>query len=717
MASSSADMPAAPFAAQPLRPDMDSFDIESINSVHDLKNSVPFLIAKLEELTMPDKLKDYVCEYLEEATSAYTQARPRICVLGEVGSGKTSLVNAILGAPILPSVPEEDDDGFSVTQKVTEVVNDTDMRPGTYQVTPRMVTYQDWLPIKRTLIQSLKDVEASAVLRQMAQKVLAKACPSLDPDKVAMVSNEDDAFKARFHEALAPKMCHSVEDAQKELATLIHFHNAGDTEEDIVRFVLSQGVVSVRGNFPLLPRDAVFIDLPGLEDTNTLCRELAERYFILHCTHCWFCFAKHENRLKSKVSIDRQIRVLARSGRLKNLILVRTKSDNCPKKHTATLEKEWVQFKELCSSAQDRLNLTATPAQWVSVTTRPATQSDEGELDIESIEKVLAEITSQQQAAARELARVALQKVDGLVSEVGQKTAEQLKTQLMKAEEHVTVFRAKIHSINPYAPTTAVVEEVERAGCIAEGGHWKILEALCNSSSFCYRSSGLQPFDLRQTVLGSLTLAADGSLENAWATLITRMLEHLRSVPDLPDDFRSLFNTKFDSLRGQVNAIYAPRGLIHDLLNIPLHPRELLPGDGYVENVIQQTSSILRAQVGVPDFLERLAEDLCGKALALITDLGALVDRRFLAVAFVDKAAEESDADGPPKPKKSKSNESVRLRKATCVVCAVQPAVTRAQHVRCVCGPPFVRYACATCADILDAQNFRCPICNGGAHR
>lgn len=48
--------------------------------------------------------------------------------------------------------------------------------------------------------------------------------------------------------------------------------------DDVVQSVLTSRV-EVKGNFPNLPQDAILVDLPGLEDSNLLRSNVAERYF------------------------------------------------------------------------------------------------------------------------------------------------------------------------------------------------------------------------------------------------------------------------------------------------------------------------------------------------------------------------------------------------------------------------------------------------------
>ena len=102
---------------------------------------------------------------------------------------------------------------------------------------------------------------------------------------MTMDAPEDNEFMAMLTMDLLPsKLCNGALDAKKELAACIHLAAA----KDKVCSALTQSVRLI-GNFALIRKDAVLVDLPGLEDMNTMYSQLAERYFALHCTHCWFC--------------------------------------------------------------------------------------------------------------------------------------------------------------------------------------------------------------------------------------------------------------------------------------------------------------------------------------------------------------------------------------------------------------------------------------------
>lgn len=58
-------------------------------------------------------------------------------------------------------------------------------------------------------------------------------------------------------------------------------------------------------------------------------------------------------RILSNRSIARQIRTLARGGRLDNVLLVRTRADEAPRKTSQILQKEFQDFQTLCQKELD----------------------------------------------------------------------------------------------------------------------------------------------------------------------------------------------------------------------------------------------------------------------------------------------------------------------------------------------------------------------------
>ena len=111
----------------------------------------------ITDLKVNEDLRNQAVNYLPEATKSHINARPRICLLGKVGSGKTCLANAILNVDLLPSAASaEDDSVYATTSAVTEIMHDPKLSPGQYRISVCQATDEEWQDIKRFLIQFLQ---------------------------------------------------------------------------------------------------------------------------------------------------------------------------------------------------------------------------------------------------------------------------------------------------------------------------------------------------------------------------------------------------------------------------------------------------------------------------------------------------------------------------------------------------------------------------------
>ena len=264
---------------------------------------------------------------------------------------------------------------------------------------------EEWQDIKRFLIQFLQgDFEDSCSndeFRDLAKALFAQAFQGIPPKQVSMDSVEDVDFHQRHLSvrSIGPSQDFgNMSEARAFLAERVHLASAEDKAT-----ALLTSIVRVSGRFPHLPRDAVLVDLPELEDTHVLRSSSAERYLSMQCTHARYCLPTHEGKLRNNESIHSQIRILAWGGCLEDVVLVRTFGDT--KKPQKMLEKDFKDFKDLCTKAQRGFDFAQLPAKWVSVTVAPAENDDEeAEISIDAVTDILQGIASCQKQAAQELA-------------------------------------------------------------------------------------------------------------------------------------------------------------------------------------------------------------------------------------------------------------------------------------------------------------------------
>ena len=198
-----------------------------------------------------------------------------------------------------------------------------------FRVSSCLANAEEWQDIKRFLIQFLQgDFEDSCSndeFRDLAKALFAQAFQGIPPKQVSMDSVEDVDFHQRHLSvrSIGPSQDFgNMSEARAFLAERVHLASAEDKAT-----ALLTSIVRVSGRFPHLPRDAVLVDLPELEDTHVLRSSSAERYLSMQCTHARYCLPTHEGKLRNNESIHSQIRILAWGGCLEDVVLVRTFGD------------------------------------------------------------------------------------------------------------------------------------------------------------------------------------------------------------------------------------------------------------------------------------------------------------------------------------------------------------------------------------------------------
>mmetsp|Transcript_23900 Transcript_23900/g.43854 ORF Transcript_23900/g.43854 Transcript_23900/m.43854 type:complete len:772 (-) Transcript_23900:141-2456(-) len=307
---------------------------------------IPMIMEDFQERMVPPHISRPLEASMQHQLHLMSQEHPRICFLGKTGSGKTSLMNAIIGKDLLPA----EDTGVAVTSAVTEIYHTPELDLEAVVVTASSCSADEWAEKKRFLVEVLAGGMADETggsaeeeMQGIARKVLAAACPSLPVEEVRVDTVECPEFTQRLDAPGQSVIFHATADAKAWLKDRVHLAEA----EEILNSVLTTKV-TIAGNFARIPANVKLVDLPGLEDSNLLRSSVAERYFALFCNHAWFCLPKADGRILSNRGLARQVRTLARGGNLKNALVVRTRADDAKRKNAAALDREYEQFRKLC---------------------------------------------------------------------------------------------------------------------------------------------------------------------------------------------------------------------------------------------------------------------------------------------------------------------------------------------------------------------------------
>ena len=76
--------------------------LEKINSVKDLEAALPDILNDLQGKRLPEHAVPVLERSVRNQLQLLGEDAPRVCFLGKTGSGKTSLINAVLGVELLP---------------------------------------------------------------------------------------------------------------------------------------------------------------------------------------------------------------------------------------------------------------------------------------------------------------------------------------------------------------------------------------------------------------------------------------------------------------------------------------------------------------------------------------------------------------------------------------------------------------------------------------
>lgn len=254
--------------------------------------------------------------------------RVSIALLGSTGAGKSTLINALIGAQILPT--------SSLAVCTSSITRVRYRRDNGYTAEIEIVPLDSW---ERQLELAVADIRSSAdgdsaeasyvntspIPDDEAKRIRAiYGGPAFDEfvqsgDRSALV--EPEVIRKAFEERLIKIQCDTSEELRQEVS---RFLTSKDVYWPIVRTCI------IEGPFENLDHGAELVDLPGLNDPNEAREELT-RNFLETARFVWVVFNMKRSlgRDLTQVLESRDLlnRLLA-GGRLSSLTFVGTHSDD-----------------------------------------------------------------------------------------------------------------------------------------------------------------------------------------------------------------------------------------------------------------------------------------------------------------------------------------------------------------------------------------------------
>lgn len=250
--------------------------------------------------------------------------RPEVAIsfIGGVGSGKSTLINALLGVSILP---------VSLNRACTSAVCEVSYSDSGYSAEVRFISRAAWEREAQMLLKAYRQaIDSSPIDSSDGSAEIARSVT----DKLRVVYAQSSG------EAFDPTVLEEPDEIREALDRGVKEWTCSDIDqfaEQIAKFLDSQHrywpiveTVSIRGRFEALRDGVKLIDLPGLNDPNEA-REAVTKQHLKTCRFVWLLFNIKRAVTRECFEVLRSTefrRQIVMDGRADSLTLVATATDD-----------------------------------------------------------------------------------------------------------------------------------------------------------------------------------------------------------------------------------------------------------------------------------------------------------------------------------------------------------------------------------------------------